>query len=313
MKSILLGLSLLVAVAAVQDAHAQTSASLSGIRKYSRINSGNLVVPAGTTTSGSVMAVRGNLDVYGNVDGAATAVLGDVVVHEGGRVRGGAVALMGHVRNEGGAILGVIKDVGATHNRSTVSFGTRPRTTLGSLIAAILWMIVLLLVGTFVLFFLRDYFKRAVEVVTNETSRSLVTGLLGGLISLPVLVTLVVALAVTVIGVVFIPIGVGAFLIALSGIGILGFLAVAQVAGIAIAGKRDAETPAGQELQFLYTGILAFSALWIIAAAFTWFPILGSILRMLAFGVTFVAVATGFGAVILTWWRTRARKNAVAV
>jgi hypothetical protein len=26
--------------------------------------------------------------------------------------------------------------------------------------------------------------------------------------------------------------------------------------------------------------------------------------------VTFVAVATGFGAVILTWWRSRARKNA---
>jgi hypothetical protein len=223
------------------------------------------------------------------------------------------VALMGHVRNEGGAILGVIKDVGATHNRSTVSFGTRPRTTLGSLIAAILWTVVLLLVGTFVLFFLRDYFKQAVEVVTNETGRSLLTGVLGALASVPVLVTLVVALAITIIGVFLIPIGVGAFLIAVSGIAILGFLAVAQVAGIAIAGKRDAETPAGQELQFLYTGILAFSALWIVAAAFTWFPILGAVLRMLAFGVTFVAVATGFGAVILSWWRSRAKRNAVAV
>ena len=90
-------------------------------------------------------------------------------------------------------------------------------------------------------------------------------------------------------------------------------LAVAQVAGIAIAGKREAETAAGQQLQFLYTGILAFSALWIIAAAFTWFPILGAILRMLAFSVTFVAVATGFGAVILSWWRSRPKKNAVAV
>ena len=313
MKSILLGLSLLAVGAVVQDAHAQASGRFAGIRKYAQVNTGDQVIPAGTTTSGSVMVVRGNLDVYGNVDGAATAILGDVIVHEGGRVRGGAVALMGRVRNDGGAILGVIKDVGTTHNRSTVSFGTRPRTTLGSLISAVLWMIVLLLVGTFVLFFLRDYFKRAVEVVTNETSRSLVTGLLGGLASLPILVTLVVAMAITIIGVFFIPIGVGAFLIAVSGIAILGFLAVAQVAGIAIAGKRSAETPAGQEIQFLYTGILAFSALWIVAAAFTWFPILGSILRMLAFGVTFVAVATGFGAVILTWWRTRARKNAVAV
>jgi hypothetical protein len=315
MKPILLGVSLLVAATAVQDAHAQQvdNARFAGVRRYTQFRTGDLVIPAGTSTSGSVMVVRGNIDVYGNVDGAATAVLGDVIVHEGGRVRGGAVALMGHVRNEGGSILGVIKDVGTTHNRSTISFGGRPRTTLGSLVAAIVWLVVLLLVGTLVLFFGRDYFTRAVEVVTNETGRSLLTGVLGGLASIPALVALVIAMAITIIGIFFIPIGVAAFLIAVSGIAILGFLAVAHVTGIAIAGKREAETPAGQELQFLYTGILAFSALWIIAAAFTWFPILGAILRVFAFSVTFVAVATGFGAVILSWWRSRPRKNAVAV
>jgi hypothetical protein len=310
MKSIVLGLTLLLTATAVQDAHAQR-VRLSGIKKYAQVTTGDLTIPAGSTSSGSVMAIRGDVNVYGNVDGAATAVLGDVIVHEGGRVRGGAVALGGHVRNEGGAILGVIKDVGATHNRSTVSFGGRPRTTLGSLVSAFVWLVVLLLVGTFVLFFLRDYFKRAVEVVTNETGRSLLTGLLGGVASIPALIAIVVALAITIVGVFLIPIGVAAFLIAVSGIGILGFLAVAQVTGIAIAGKREAETPAGQELQYLYTGIIAFGALWIIAAAFTWFPILGSILRMLAFSVTLVAVATGFGAVILSWWRTRPKKNAV--
>jgi hypothetical protein len=311
MKILLVGTSLLMALAAPREAHAQDVATrLRSITKYSH---GDLVVPAGTTTSGSVLVLRGNLDVYGNVDGAATAILGDVIVHEGGRVRGGAVAIVGHVRNEGGAILGVIKDIGPTHNRSTVSFGTRPRTTVGSLVSAILWMVVLLLVGTVVLFFMRDYLHRAVEVVTNETGRALFTGVLGGLASIPALIALVIGMAITIIGVFFIPIGVAAVLIALAGIGILGFLAVAQVTGIAISGKTETETPAGQELQFLYTGILAFSALWIIAAAFTWFPVLGAILRMLAFAVTFVAVSTGFGAVILSWWRSRPKKNAVAV
>lgn len=310
MKPILLGLIVLMTATAVRDAHAQR-VRISGFKNYARVQTGDLTVPAGTTTSGSVMVVRGNLDVYGNVDGAATAVLGDVIVHEGGRVRGGAVALGGHVRNEGGSILGVIKDVGATHNRATVSFGGRPRTTLGSLAAAFLWLVVLLLVGTFVLFFMRDYFTRAVEVVTNETGRSLLTGVLGGLASIPALIAVIVGFAITIVGVFLIPIGVAAFLIAVSGIAILGFLAVAHVAGIAIAGKREAETPAGQELQYLYTGILAFSAMWIIAAAFTWFPIVGSILRVLAFSVTFVAVATGFGAVILSWWRSRPKRNAV--
>jgi hypothetical protein len=315
MRTILVGASLLLAAVAAREAHGQDRGALR-VRswgRYAQVTTGSLVVPAGTTTSGSVMTLRGNLDVYGNVDGAATAVLGDVIVHEGGRVRGGAVALMGHVRNEGGSILGVIKDIGPTHNRSTVSFGGRPRTTVGSLVSAILWLVVLLVVGTFVLFFMRDYLHRAVEVVTNETGRSLFTGVLGGLASIPALIALVVAMAITIVGVFFIPIGVAAFLIALSGVGILGFLAVAQVAGIAISRKTTTETPAGQELQFLFTGILAFSLLWIIAAAFTWFPVLGAILRMLAFSVTLVAVATGFGAVILSWWRSRPKKNAVAV
>src|SRR6476646_2472911 len=218
MKPFLLGISLLTAVGAVQEAHAQqvTTERFAGDRKYALVNTGNLVIPAGKTISGSVLALRGDLDVYGNVDGAATAVLGDVIVHEGGRVRGGAVALIGHVRNEGGSVLGVIKDVGPTHNRSTVSFGGRPRTTLGSLVAAFLWLIVLLLIGTFVLFFLGDHLKRAVEVVTNETGRSLFTGVLGGLVSIPALVALVIALAITIIGIFVIPIGVAAFMIALS-------------------------------------------------------------------------------------------------
>jgi len=310
MKQILLGLTLLLTATAVQDADAQR-VRISGIKKYAQVTTGDLTIPAGSTSSGSVMAIRGDVNVYGNVDGAATSVLGDVIVHEGGRVRGGAVALGGRVRNEGGSILGVIKDVGTTHNRSTISFGGRPRTTLGSLVSAFIWLIVLLLVGTLVLFYMRDYFKRTVEVVTNETGRSLLTGVAGGVASIPVVIAIVVALAITIVGVFLIPIGVAAFLIALSGVAILGFLAVAQVTGIAIAGKREAETPAGQELQYLYTGIIAFGALWIIAAAFTWFPILGSILRMLAFSVTLVAVATGFGAVILSWWRTRPKKNAV--
>ena len=311
MKAILLGASLLMAVSA-QNAYAQHREHfrVAGLGKYATVKTGDLVVPAGTTTSGGVMVVRGNLDVYGNVDGAATAIAGDVIVHEGGRVRGGAVALMGHVRNEGGSILGVIKDVGTTHNRSTVSFGGRPRTTVGSLVSAVVWLIVLLMLGTFVLFYMRDYFKRAVDVVTNETGRSLFTGVLAGIATVPAVIAICIAFAITIIGIFLIPIGVGVFLVAVSGIAILGFLAVAHVAGIAISHKSKSETPAGEELQYMFTGILAFSALWIVAAAFTWFPIVGSLLHMLAFAVTFVAVATGFGAVILSWWRSRSTKNA---
>ena len=91
MKVILLGASLLMAAVSVQNAYAQHGERfhVAGLRKYAQVVTGDLVIPAGSTTSGSVMVVRGNLDVYGNVDGAATAIAGDVIVHEGGRVRGG--------------------------------------------------------------------------------------------------------------------------------------------------------------------------------------------------------------------------------
>lgn len=315
MRSVLVAAAFVLAILPTHDAGAQRlereGSRFAGLRKYAHISNGDYVVPAGTTTSGSVMVVRGNLDVYGNVDGAATAIGGDVIVHQGGRVRGGAMALFGHVRNKGGSILGVIKEGGPRGNRTQVSFGGRPRTTIGSLISAITSLLVLLLVGTFVLFFLRDYFRRAVEVVTEEPGKSLLAGALGGIAAVPALIALVIAMAITVIGIFFIPIGVGAFLIVVSGVSLLGFLAVAHVAGIALSRKSASETPAGEELQYLYTGILAFSALWIVAAAFTWFPIVGSVLRMFAFAVTFVATLTGVGAVLLSWWRSRPKKNAV--
>ena len=38
-----------------------------------------------------------------------------------------------------------------------------------------------------------------------------------------------------------------------------------------------------------------------------------SAVALFVYSVTLVAVVTGFGAVILSWWRSRPKKNAVAV
>jgi hypothetical protein len=134
---------------------------------------------------------------------------------------------------------------------------------------------------------------------------------LAGLSTIPALIALVIAMAITIIGIVFIPFGVAGFLVVAFGVGILGFLAVAQVTGIAIAGESSAtETAAGNELRYLISGVLAFSALWIVAAAFTWLPVVGTLLRVLAASVTFIAVMTGTGAVILSFWRARQEKKA---
>ena len=283
------------------------------LERYSMIARGNQIIPAGTVSRGSVLVLRGDLDVYGEVAGAATAVGGDVIVHQGGRIRGAAVAMGGIVRNDGGTILGVIKEVGRHGSKVRVGYGLRPRTTFGSLRNAIGWLVALLLLGAWTLFYAGEQLKRVVTTISNDSGKSLLTGLLAGLSTIPALIALVVLMALTIIGIVFIPIGVAGFLFVVFGIGILGFLAAAQVTGIAIAGDSPGtETQAGNELRYLISGILAYSALWIVAAAFTWLPLVGTLLRVLAASITFVAVMTGFGAVILAFWRRRQEKRAAA-
>lgn len=185
--------------------------------------------------------------------------------------------------------------------------------TVTGLVSALLWLVALLVAGTAVLFLGGDHLRRTVEVVTNETGRAAVTGIAGWLTVVPALAAVAVGLAITIIGIFFIPIAVGAVLLGVAGISLLGFLAVAQVVGAAIAGHTRSETSAGRELQHLFTGILGFLSLWIVAAALAWMPLVGTLLRVLAASVTFVAVTTGFGAVILSWWRRRRRANAVAL
>jgi hypothetical protein len=317
MKEFVLGLFVGATVALAANAGAQqvrTSVrdSRSVLTRYSMVARGSRTIPAGYVSRGSVLVLHGDLDVYGDVAGAATTVGGDIIVHPGGRIRGAAVAMFGKVKNDG-TILGVIKDIGRHGSRTRIGYGFRPRTTAGSLRAAIGWLVALLLLGAWALFYAGDQLKRVVTTISNDTGRSLFAGLLAGFSTIPALVALVILMALTIIGIVFIPLGVVAFLVLVFGIGILGFLAVAQMTGIAIAGDSPGtETVAGNELRYLFSGILAFSTLWIVAAAFTWLPVVGTILRVLAASITFVAVATGFGAVIISFWRHRQERRVAA-
>ncbi len=302
--SALLGLTFVVPAALA----AQSNRPRAMLARYSMVARGSRTIPAGTVSRGSVLVINGNLDIYGDVAGAATAVGGDIIVHPGGRVRGAAVAFFGSVRNEGGSILGVIKNVGRNGVDTRLSYG-RPPSTFRSLRSAIAWLVALLLLGTALLFSAGDYLKRVVQTVSNQSGRSLLFGVIGGISTVPLLIALVIAMAITIVGIFLIPLGVVGFFVVVSAMALLGFIAVAQVTGIAISGESTAtETPAGKELRYLVSGILAFSALWIIAAVFTWFPVVGTVLRVLAASITFVAAATGFGAVIIAsrqLWKER--------
>src|SRR5678809_1531769 len=92
-----------------------------------------------------------------------------------------------------------------------------------------------------------------------------------------------------------IPFGVVAFWVAAAGLTTIGFLALAQVTGQALlrGRAREALTDRGATLRALVIGVVLYTGLWVVAAAFAWSPIVGGVLRGIAFAVCWVAASSG--------------------
>jgi hypothetical protein len=269
------------------------------------VGRGNRVVPANTTV-GSVVAVGGNLDVYGTVAGNAASIRGDVIVHRGGRVTGKAVALMGSVRNEGGSIGGPVKQYGERDVRAYASRRTYTahHSPMRSLSMTIGWLIVVMVIGFGVISLAGDKVEIVVNTVRDGVGKSVAAGVLGYLAIVPGAVGVIVLLAVTLVGILLIPLGLAAYMLMISGLAMFGFIAVLLLTGAAITGgKSRDDTPRGAMLRAFATGALAYLGLWIVAAAFSWIPLVGALVRSLAAGASFIALTAGFGAVLRSYWR----------
>jgi hypothetical protein len=169
---------------------------------------------------------------------------------------------------------------------------------------AISWLLVVMVIGFAVISYAGDKVEIVVNTIRSGVGKSIGSGLLGHVAILPGAVAVVLLLGVTIIGILLIPLGLVAYMIAISGIAMFGFIAVALLTGAAITGgKQRDDTPRGAMIRAFMTGTFAYLGLWVIAAAFTWMPLVGALLRALAAGATFVAVTAGFGAVLLSYWR----------
>lgn len=276
------------------------------------VGRGHQVVPANTSV-GSTVAVGGNLDVYGTINGNAAAIRGDVIVHRGGHITGKAVAVMGRVRNDGGTIGGPVKqyarsDIQAYASRRTYVVHHNP---LRSLSLTIGWLILVMVVGFGVISLAGDKVEIVVNTVRDGVGKSVGSGLLGYLAILPGAVGVVILLAVTLIGILLIPLGLVAYMLIIAGLAMFGFIAVLLLTGAAITGgKSRDDTPRGAMLRAFATGALAYLGLWIVAAAFSWLPLVGALVRSLAAGASFIAVTAGFGAVLRSYWRGDFAKRA---
>src|SRR6266511_3526332 len=176
---------------------------------------------------------------------------------------------------------------------------------------AISWLLIVMVVGFAVISYAGDKVEIVVNTIRDGVGKSIGSGLLGHLAILPGAVAVVVLLAVTIIGILVIPLGLVAYMLLIAGIATFGFIAVALLTGAAITGGKERdETARGKMLRAFVTGTIAYLGLWIVAAAFAWMPLVGALLRSLAAGATFIAVTAGFGAVLRSYWRGDFAKRA---
>jgi hypothetical protein len=270
---------------------------------------GGRVIKAGERVEGPIVVAGGDLEVRGTVLGSAIAIAGDVIVKDGGSVSGDAIAAFGDVRREGGTIGGVARSMTGIWGENLRS-GMRGEgfvaTKRSPLSLAFGWFGVMLLIGLGVLVFASNYLDGVVDVLQESFWRSFLVGIAGELGVLPAMVLLIVALAVTIIGVLLIPFAVVAFVLAIAGLATLGFIAVARVTGEGFA-SRSAQrlTPRGGALRAVLLGVTLYMGIWILATAVGGVPAVGLTLRILGILVTYVALTAGFGASILSRAGTR--------
>jgi cytoskeletal protein CcmA (bactofilin family) len=268
---------------------------------------GPRTIAAGSTVPGPVVVAGGQLDVFGTIEGDAVASGGDVVIHAGARVTGDAVAAGGRVRLEGGTVSGEMRSVEGIIGAAPVVPAAEAEerrqgsTTWHNVSLAFAWMTILTLIGIGTLVLAGGYLDGVVESLEGNFSRALLVGIGAQLAIVPALFLLIVALALTILGILLIPFAVVAFVLAVAGLLTLGFLGAARVTGESLAGRDKRRLSArGASLRALVLGVWLYVGLWLVAALFTWSPVLFGILRGVALAATWVAMSAGLGAAVLS-------------
>jgi hypothetical protein len=270
---------------------------------------GGKTVPAGTEVAGPIAVAGGPLHVYGTVNGDAIAVGSDVIVHPGGRITGNAVSALGTVSLLGGTVNGEIRQLAGALGaipRPAAEVETPARSTRHALALSSSWLIILVLMAIGVLLFAGDYLEGVVDSLEGRFGRSFWAGIATQLALAPVLALLVVALAVTILGILLIPFAIVAFVLAVAGLITLGFLAIARITGESVAPAASKRYSArGAALRALVIGVSIYMGLWVLASAFAWAPIVETVLRGIAVAITWVAATAGLGAAVLSRGGTR--------
>jgi hypothetical protein len=252
--------------------------------------------------NGSVATVGGPLTIDGTVNGDAAAVAGDVILTPNGVVNGNVTAVGGEVRENGGRINGEIRSTGGKIGPVSKIAAVTPHHARNEFRMSLAFLAVMLIGGVGVLTFASDPLDAAAQAVSEQFTRALGYGVVGALAVLPVLVVMVIAICLTIVGIIFSPVVVLLYTLVVLGIILVGFYAVAETTGRAIYRRRSGDplSERGAKLRGLVTGIAIYGGLWVVAAIFGGLPGLGVVLHVIASAVTVIVILVGCGAVLVS-------------
>ncbi len=237
------------------------------------------------------IAVGGSVYVDGIVDGDAVAVGGTVHLGEEAIVHGDAVTVGGKIDEaEGAMIYGTSVDVGSFDFGNIFEGkhffdGHRGIPKVFTIIPLIGLLALVLLLSALI--------PTELGTVANNIKDEPIIMFLWGLLGIILIVPLAVMLAISIIGIVLIPIELLAVFLA----SLIGYIAVAIIIGKKILRALKNETPS-----IILSAILGVLVLWLVGLI----PIFGSIVQAIA-GIM------GFGAVIIAVARRNKKKDELVI
>jgi hypothetical protein len=300
----------------------------------------DLRVGAGETLEGTVILVDGDLDVEGTIRGDVVVSGGTVRLLETGSITGDLRVADGTVERMGGSVGGSILDLDSAdrlsvdraelqslreeleseirrdvlasverdrrHSRGLFSGAFEHLTrTIAGLLEDLVTFLILAVLGVLAVHFQRERLEIVATTIRKAPARAAVVGLAGGFLLLPVWIIGMVALAISIVGIPVLLAWIPLFPIAAGLAGLLGYLAIARNVGEWVADQdyKGFEWIRGSNT--FYTVVAGLGALMLPYVAASAVGILGigfftGLLTFVGSAITFVALAVGFGAVLLT-------------
>jgi hypothetical protein len=167
------------------------------------------------------------------------------------------------------------------------------------------WLTFVVVLGLGVLVFAGRALDGVLETLEADVSRAFWIGVATQVAAVPVLVIASVLLAVTVVGLLAIPIVAAAWILALVGLVSLGTMATARLIGHGVLGSAGTGLANGSRarrdaLRALLAGLAVLIVAWLAAAVTAPLGGAGVAMRGLALALTWVAATAGMGAAVLS-------------